>query len=125
MGVRLLYVQLGVHLLVLLPCSGVHLTSCYRRLTACVVVQVLGSGIIIPNCKELLQCRQDFIFDDLHGPVRFCVHHVLLGVLNEELLDSLLHDVDQGVEVFDFGDVVGHGGVQKVNRKLGLTPKDA
>ena len=50
---------------------------------------------------------------------------MLFGVLNEELLDSLLHDVDQGVKVFDLGDVVGHGGVQKVDKKLGLTPEDA
>ena len=50
---------------------------------------------------------------------------MLLGVVNEELLDALLHGIDQGVKVFDVGDVVSHGGVQKVNGKLGLIPKDA
>jgi hypothetical protein len=34
-------------------------------------------------------------------------------VINEELLDPLLHGVDQTVEVIDLKDVVRHGDVQK------------
>jgi len=33
---------------------------------------------------------------------------MLLTVVNEKLLDPLLHGVDQGIEVLDLGNVVGH-----------------
>jgi len=32
-----------------------------------------------------------------------------LLIIKDELLDALLHDVDQAVEIFDLGNVVGHG----------------
>ena len=107
--VQLLYVQLGVHFLMLLPCSAVHLRCSHRRLTTCVVVKILRSWIIIPGLKKLFQPWEDLFFNDFDGPVRFCIHLMLFAVINQKLLDALFHEVDEAVEIFDLGNVVGHG----------------
>lgn len=79
----------------------------------------------IPNLQKLFQCRKNLIFNYFYRPFRLSISLLLAAIINKQLLNALLHNVNQRIKIFDLSNVVAHGGVQKVDRKLGLTPEDA